>query len=235
VTPVRIEGSVALVTGANRGVGRAFTLALVERGARTVYACARDPQRITDPDVTPVLLDITDPDNVDAAAEWCADVTLVVNNAGILRASSLLDAPTLDDARAEVETNLFGTLSVCRAFAPVLAANGGGALVNMLSALSFFSIPQWGSYCVSKAAEWSMTNALRMELSRQGTLVVGVHAGLIDTDMAAAAEGPKITAEEVVAQALDAVEAGRREVLADPRTRAVKAALSSDLETLYRL
>jgi NAD(P)-dependent dehydrogenase (short-subunit alcohol dehydrogenase family) len=232
---VRIEGSVALVTGANRGLGRAFARALVERGARTVYACARDPRRITDPDVTPITLDITDLHDVATAAERCSDVTLLVNNAGILRASPVLDTPTLDAARAEMETNLFGTLSMCRAFAPVLAANGGGAMINMLSVLSFFSIPQWGSYCVSKAAAWSMTNALRIELRRQGTLVVGVHAGLIDTDMAAGAEGPKTTAEEVARQAVDAVEAGRYEVLADERARQIKAALSKDVETIYGL
>ncbi|MGH7747679.1 MAG: SDR family oxidoreductase, partial [Candidatus Dormibacteria bacterium] len=213
--------------------GQAFARALVERGARTVYAGARDPQSIVDPGVTPIHLDITDPAGVAAAAARCADVTLLVNNAGILRAGSLLGAPSLDGAREELETNLFGTLAMCRAFAPVLGGNGGGAVVNMLSVLSFFSITPWASYCVSKAAAWSMTNALRLELREQGTLVVGVHAGLIDTDMSAGAEGPKITAESVAAQTFDAVEAGREEVLADERARHIKAALSGDLELIY--
>jgi NAD(P)-dependent dehydrogenase (short-subunit alcohol dehydrogenase family) len=227
-----IEGSVALVTGANRGLGQAFARALLERGARTVYAGARDPRRIIDRGVIPIELDITDASSVAAVAERCGDVTLLVNNAGIARMASLLGAPSLDDARAEMETNLFGTLSMCRAFAPVLGANGGGALINMLSIASFRALPILGSYAASKAAEWSMTNTIRSELAGQGTLVVGVHAGFIDTDMAAGVDAPKSSPEEVVAQVLDAVEAGRVEVLADDRTRAAKAALSNIPEVM---
>ncbi|MGW1991257.1 SDR family oxidoreductase [Embleya sp. NPDC001921] len=230
---MKIAGSVALVTGANRGLGRAFTRALVERGARTVYAGARDPSTVTDPGVTPIELDITDPDQVADVARRLDDVDLLVNNAGVSRSASFLTAESLDPARAEIETNYFGTLSVSRAFAPVLARNGGGALVNMLSVLSFMTIPRVGSYSASKAAAWSLTNALRLELAAQGTLVVGVHAGFIDTDMAAGVQLPKIAPADVAAQTFDAVEAELYEVLVDHYSHDAKAALSADSEVLY--
>lgn len=218
---MKIDGSIVLVTGANRGLGRAFAQALLERGASKVYGGARDPGTVTDPGVVPVRLDITDPAQVAAAAERCGDVTLLINNAGILRGGGLLGDPK--GARAEMETNFFGTLEMSRAFAPLLA---GGALVNVLSVLSWLSLPQVASYAASKAAAWSLTNGLRNELRAQGTLVVGVHAGFIDTDMAAGVDGPKISPAEVVAQTLDAIEADREEVLADQVTREVKAGLT---------
>ncbi|MGW4960100.1 SDR family oxidoreductase [Nonomuraea sp. NPDC004186] len=226
---MKISGSVALVTGANRGLGAAFAQALLDRGARTVYAAARNPATITGTNLTPIELDVTDPAAVAAAAERCGDVDLLVNNAGISRSGS----SDLDSARAEMDTNYFGTLSMSRAFAPVLARNGGGALVNVLSVLSFITFPQASGYAASKAAAWSLTNALRLELKEQGTHVLGVHAGYIDTDMAAHVTGPKITPEEVVAQALDALETGAYEVLADAISRQSKAGLSGELEHLY--
>ncbi|MBB5780138.1 SDR family oxidoreductase [Nonomuraea jabiensis] len=226
---MKISGSVALVTGANRGLGAAFAQALLDRGARTVYAAARNPATITGTNLTPVELDVTDPAAVAAAAERCGDVDLLINNAGISRSGS----PDLDSARAEMDTNYFGTLSMSRAFAPVLARNGGGALVNVLSVLSFITLPQASGYAASKAAAWSLTNALRLELKEQGTHVLGVHAGYIDTDMAAHVTGPKITPAEVVAQTLDALETGAYEVLADAISRQSKAGLSGELERLY--
>jgi NAD(P)-dependent dehydrogenase (short-subunit alcohol dehydrogenase family) len=183
--------------------------------------------------VTPIALDITDPDRVAAVAKECADVSLLVNNAGVLKYSTFIGAPNLDGARAEMETNYFGTLRMCRAFAPVLAANGGGAIVNMLSITSFYTNPFNASYGASKAAGWSMTNGVRLELHHQGTLVVAVHAGFIDTDMAALTDAPKISPESVARQVFDAVEAGQIEVLADERTRTVKAELSRDQELIY--
>src|SRR6202042_2996098 len=143
------------------------------------------------------------------------DVTLLVNNAGVLGYSSFIGTPTLAPARLEMETNYFGTLRMCRAFAPVLAASGGGAIVNMLSVTSFYTNPLDASYGASKAAAWSMTNGVRLELHHLGTLVVAVHASFIDTEMAALASGPKDSPESVVGQALDAVAAGQIEVLAD--------------------
>ena len=230
---MRIDGSVALVTGANRGLGRAFARELVSRGAAKVYGAARNPAAVTEPGVTPVALDITDADRVAQVARQCADVSLLVNNAGVLKYSTFTSAPSLDAARAEMETNYFGTLSMCRAFAPVLAANGGGAIVNMLSVTSFYTNPIDASYGASKAAEWSLTNGIRVELHHQGTLVVAVHASFIDTDMAALTSEPKDSPESVARQAFDAVEAGQVEVLADERTRFVKASLSRDHELIY--
>jgi NAD(P)-dependent dehydrogenase (short-subunit alcohol dehydrogenase family) len=230
---MKIAGSIALVTGAGRGLGRAFAAELVSRGAAKVYGAARDPAAVTAARVTPVELDITDPEGVARAAEQCADVSLLVNNAGVMKASTFMDAPSLDAARLEMETNYFGTLRMCRAFAPVLAANGGGAVVNMLSVTSFFTNPFNASYCASKAAEWSLTNGIRTELHHRGTLVVGVHAGFIDTDMVAGLDVPKISPESVAVAAFDAVEAGQVEVLVDDRSKSVKASLPRDHELIY--
>jgi NAD(P)-dependent dehydrogenase (short-subunit alcohol dehydrogenase family) len=230
---VRIDGSVALVTGTDRGLGRVFARELISRGAARVYGAARNPAAVTEPGVLPIALDITDPERVASVAHECADVTLLVNNAGVMKASPFIGAPSLDAARLEMEVNYFGTLSMCRAFAPVLASGGGGAIVNMLSVTSFFTSPLDPSYSASKAAELSLTNGIRMELSRQGTLVVAVHAGFIDTDMAAGIDAPKITPESVAQQTFDAVEAGEIEVLADERSRSIKASLSRDQELIY--
>ena len=230
---MKIAGSVALVTGAGRGLGRVFARELVSRGAAKVYGAARDPAAVTEPGVTPVALDITDPGRVAQVAAECGDVSLLVNNAGVMKASPFIGAPSVDAARIEMEVNYFGTLSMCRAFAPVLAAAGGGAIVNMLSVTSFFSSPLDPSYGASKSAEWSLTNAIRMELSGQGTLVVGVHASFIDTDMAAGIDAPKVSPESVARMAFDAVEVGQAEVLTDQRTREIKSELPRDQELIY--
>lgn len=223
----------ALVTGAGRGLGRELARELAQRGARTVYGAARNPDAITDPGIVPVRLDITDPGAVTRVAQQCPDVTLLVNNAGVLTGSPLIAAAAMDGARLELETNYLGTLRMCRAFAPVLAAGGGGALVNILSVVSFFTNPVNGSYSASKAAEWAMTNGVRIELAARGTLVMAVHAGFIDTDMSANVSLPKISPVEVARQVADAVEAGQIEVLADERTRRIKASLSRDHELIY--
>jgi NAD(P)-dependent dehydrogenase (short-subunit alcohol dehydrogenase family) len=230
---MRISGSVALVTGADRGLGRVYATELVRRGAARVYGAARHPEAVTVDGVTPVALDITDAARVAQVAAECADVSLLVNNAGVMKASTFTDAPSVDAARLEMETNYFGTLSMCRAFAPVLAARGGGAIVNMLSVTSFFTNPFNASYGASKAAEWSLTNGVRLELHHQGTLVVAVHAGFIDTDMAAGLDVPKISPESVATQVFDAVQAGQIEVLADERSKTIKAQLSRDQELIY--
>jgi NAD(P)-dependent dehydrogenase (short-subunit alcohol dehydrogenase family) len=231
---VPIAGARVLVTGANRGLGRAFAQTLLARGASVVYAGARDPEQVTVRGVQPIRLDITSADDVTAAAVRCADIDILVNNAGIMRFAPVLAAPGIDTARQEMETNYFGTLRMCRAFAPVLAANGGGALVNMLSIVSWFANPLNSSYCASKSAAWSLTNAARIELRRQGTLVTGVFVGVIDTEMGAAFQHlPKVSPQSVVDQALDGIEAGAEEVLCDDRTRSVKAALPNDLAVIY--
>jgi NAD(P)-dependent dehydrogenase (short-subunit alcohol dehydrogenase family) len=230
---MKIDGSVALVTGASRGLGLAYARELVSWGAAKVYGAARNLAAVTEPGVTPIALDITDPQRVAQVAAQCADVTLLVNNAGVMKASTFTSAPSLDAARLEMETNYFGTLSMCRAFAPVLAANGGGAIVNMLSVSSFYTNPFDASYGASKAAAWSLTNGVRLELHHQGTLVIAVHASFIDTDMAALADVPKDSPESVAQQVFDAVEANQIEVLADERSRTVKASLSRDHELIY--
>jgi NAD(P)-dependent dehydrogenase (short-subunit alcohol dehydrogenase family) len=231
----RIEGTTALVTGANRGLGKAFVQALLDRGAAKVYAGARDPGTVdvTDARVVPVQLDITNFDDVAATARDCSDVSLLVNNAGAMLVRPFLSAPDMSAARTEMETNYFGTLAMARAFAPVLGAAGGGSLVNMLSVVSWYAPPFNASYCASKSAQWALTNALRVELRTQGTLVVGVHAGFIDTDMAAAVDDPKISAHEVAGQTLDAIEKGQPEVLTDEWTRHVKNSVATDQDSLY--
>ena len=196
---MKVDGAAALVTGANRGLGAAIAQALLDAGAK-VYGAARDVTTITNQRVIPVPLDVTSDDDIANAARMCRDASIVVNNAGILRSSPSLASGAIDAARAEMETNFFGTMRTARAFAPVLRENGGGALVNMLSALSFVSMPQGATYSASKAAAWSLTNALRMELRGQGTLVVAVHAGFIDTDMAAGVDGEKVSPQSVATQ-----------------------------------
>jgi NAD(P)-dependent dehydrogenase (short-subunit alcohol dehydrogenase family) len=230
---MNIEGSVALVTGANRGLGEAFTRALLDNGAAKVYGGARDPGSITVPGVVPLKLDITSAADVAAAAALAGDVTLVINNAGISTGTAVLADDAVAGARREIETNVLGPLLVSRAFAPVLAANGGGAIVNVLSVLSWLAMPQTAMYSAAKAAAWSLTNSLRLELAPQGTLVVGVHVGFMDTDMAAGVEAPKVSPARVAEATLDALRAGRPEVLADDASRFVKAQLSGDLADLY--
>ena len=225
---MNLKNAVVLVTGANRGLGQAFAEAALAAGARKVYAAARDPDSITLEGVERVRLDVTRSDQIAAAARRCADVTLLVNNAGISRGSALLASGSAAAARAELDTNLFGPLEMSRAFAPLLAANGGGAIVNVLSVLSWINIPAAGSYCVSKSAAWAMTNGLRHELRAQGTQVVGVHVAFMDTNMARGVQGPKVSPGEVVQQVFDAIEQGRDEVLADALTRQVKQGLSAE-------
>jgi NAD(P)-dependent dehydrogenase (short-subunit alcohol dehydrogenase family) len=228
---MHIEGSVALVTGANRGLGAAYARALLQRGAAKVYAGARRPETITDPRLVPVRLDVTDRASIDEAARLARDVTLVINNAGVSTGT-----PTLGDEeglRQELEVNYFGPVAVSRRLAPVLADNGGGALVNVLSVLSWLSFPEGGGYSAAKAAMWAATNSMRLTLAEQNTLVVAVHVGYMDTDMASAVDAPKTPPELVAAATLDAVEAGEAEVLADETTRWVRAALSGELSALY--
>lgn len=229
---MKISGSVALVTGANRGIGRQFALALLERGASRVYATARNPALIDIPGVEVLQLDITDPASVAAAAARATDVDLLVNNAGISTYQNLVTGD-LEKIRLEMETHYFGTLGVVRAFAPVLAANGGGAILNVLSVLSWLSYDGANAYSAAKAAEWSLTNGIRLELAAQGTLVTGLHLGSTDTDMMAGWDGPKNDPADVVRVALDGIEAGQLEVLVDADSIHTKAALSADPSVLY--
>jgi NAD(P)-dependent dehydrogenase (short-subunit alcohol dehydrogenase family) len=229
---MQIKGCVALVTGASRGLGRAFSAGLLAAGAAKVYAAARDPTTLNVSGAQAIKLDITNAAEVARAAEQCGDVNLLINNAGVASFAPLLGSASMDAARAEMDTNYFGSLAMCRAFARVLARNGGGAIVNVLSVVSWFNAPPQGSYCASKAAEWSMTRGVRIELRRQNTLVVAVHAGYIDTDMASHIAGPKTPPADVVDATLRGIEAGAEEILTDERARAVKAATFSNPQSL---
>ncbi len=228
-----IEGSVALVTGSSRGLGRALTSSLIERGARRVYAGTRHLDDGMVQDSVPIRLDVTSKCEIEESVQTCSDVNLIFNNAVEARFSSLLSSEAVPDARAQMETNYFGPLAICQSFAPVLARNGGGAIVNICSIVSFFNAPTMASFCPTKAALWSMTNGLRMELRSQGTLVVAVHSGFIDTDLSAGLEVPKHKPKYMASLILDAVEAEQEQLLADERTKAMKAALPRDLELIY--
>ncbi len=231
---MKIAGSVALVTGANRGIGRRFVEQLLEQGASKVYATARRPELVDllGPEV--LALDITDPASVSAAAKAAGDVTLLVNNAGISTNTNLING-NLNTIRLEMDTHYYGTLAVVRAFAPVLAGNGGGAILNVLSALSWFSYDGTNAYSAAKAAEWSLTNGIRLELVGQGTLVTGLHLGAADTDIIAGSgyEGPLIDPVDVARAGLAGVEAGRIEVVVDDWSAHVKASLSADPGLFY--
>jgi len=228
-----IEHITALVSGANRGLGRQFAQQLVERGAK-VYAGARRPETVDIPGVIPVQLDITDPESVRRAAEVAGDVNVLVNNAGVSTRANLLESP-IDDIRLEMDTHYFGTLSVTRAFAPIIernvAENGGGAILNVLSVLSWAHFPASGAYSAAKAAEWALTDAIRTELAPKGIHVAGLHVGYMDTDMVSYVPADQKTDPAVVANlALDGLFAGKSEILGDELTRTVKAGLSEPRE-----
>ncbi|WP_069165079.1 SDR family oxidoreductase [Nocardia altamirensis] len=226
---VAIQDKAALVTGGRRGLGAALVDELLARGARKVYSTARSAYVDGRPEVVTAELEVRSADSVASLAELASDTQLVFNNAGALLPGSLLTGD-FDRVTETFDINVFGTLRVARAFAPILAANGGGALVNMHSVLSWLAGS--GAYGASKAAAWSVTNSLRIELAQQHTQVVGVHAGFIDTDMVSAIQAPKVTPVEVAARILDGLEAGHTEVLADAVTVDVKAALSGPVEQL---
>jgi len=215
----------ALVTGANRGLGKQFAAQLVERGAK-VYAAARRPETIDLAGVTPVQLDITDPESVARAAALAGDVNVLINNAGVSTGAQLLTG-SMDDVRQEMDTHYFGTLTVTRAFAPIIEANGGGSILNVLSVLSWAHVPAFGAYSAAKAAGWAMTDALRQELAPRGIHVAALHVGFMDTDMAGFVPAEqKIDPSTVAKLALDGLFAGEPEILADDLSRTVKAQLS---------
>jgi len=227
-----IAGSVALVTGANRGFGSRFATELLARGASKVYAAARNPASVDVPGVEVIALDLLDQASIDAAAEVAQDVTMLVNNAGVSIGQNLVRGDPAE-VRREMETNFFGTLAVTCAFADVLAANGGGAIINVLSALSFFSWDGATSCCASKAAEWSLAAGTRVELAPQGTHVLGLHLGGADTDMMAGYDGPLLDPTAVVRTALDGLEAGQVEVLVDEWSRTAKAGVAQEPAAFY--
>jgi len=231
---MKVAGSVALVTGANRGLGLAFAKALVERGATKVYAAARKPEAVTLKGVVPLKLDVTSDKDVVAAASAARDVNLLINNAGIARPGGFLAEGAVEAAREQFETNFVGPLRMARAFAPVLAKNGGGAIINVLSVASWMNGPMLATYGASKSAAWALTNGLRIELAPQATQVVGLHAGFIDTDLARNVDAAKSSPEDIVRTTLDALERGEGQVLADEVSRLVHRGLSADPPTYFQ-
>jgi len=224
---MKIKDSVVLVTGANRGIGLAFARELLARGARKVYAGARDPASVTLSGVQAVRLDVTKPEDVAAAAALASDVTLVINNAGVGQPGGFLAADSEDTSRRMLETNFYGVLRMSKAFAPALKANGGGGLLNVLSIVSWVNGGELAAYAASKSAAWSLTNSLRQELAAQKTQVLGLHMGYVDTDLIRDFDVPKTSPEDIVKRALDGLEAGADEVLADELTQQVKAGLTA--------
>ncbi len=224
---MKLDNATVLITGANRGIGLAFAQAALARGARKVYAGARDPKSVTLPGVTPIKLDVNSPADIEAAVREAGDTTLVINNAGIAQFGGFLAADAEARLRQQLETNVFGVLRVSRAFAPVLAANGGGALINVASVASWITSPALAGYAVTKSAAWSLSNGLRNELRGQKTQVLTLHMAFVDTDMTQGIASPKSTPQDIVARAFDALEAGADEALADELTQQVKLGLSA--------
>ncbi|MGW5191935.1 SDR family oxidoreductase [Kribbella sp. NPDC004138] len=225
-----LEGAVVLVTGGQRGIGKAIVDDLLTRGAAKVYATARTPRPSTDPRVVPLPLEVTDQASIDALAAAAPDVTVLINNAGASSPNSYLDA-SIEDVRAVFDANFFGPLQLTRAFVPIIERNGGGHILNAHSALSW--VARGGAYAATKAAFWLQTNAIRLELLDRGISVTGLHMGYVDTDMTSAVTAPKERPEDVAKHALDGIESGAYEVLADDTARDAKAATALDLTAVY--
>lgn len=222
---------VAVVSGANRGLGKELALELLARGAK-VYAGARNPESIHLPGAIPLQLDITDPESVKAAAEIAVDATLLVNNAGSSTGASLLTGE-LYDIHLEFNTHVFGTLSMMRTFAPVIEKNGGGSILNILSALSWINTGGAGAYSSAKSAQWGLTNALRLELAAKNVRVAGLHVGYMDTDMTAGIEAPKSNPTDIAKMAIDGIQSGLYEIIADEISRNVQQGLAGGVSALY--
>jgi NAD(P)-dependent dehydrogenase (short-subunit alcohol dehydrogenase family) len=227
VFAMKLENAVVLITGANRGLGLAFAKEALARGARKVYAAARNPASITLEGVIPLKLDVNNPEDVARIAHDCADVTLLINNAGVAETGGFLSDDAEAMLRHQLETNLFGPLRLSRSFAPVLANNGGGGIINVLSIASWITGPLLATYSATKSAAWSMTNALRQELTAQHTHVLGLHVGFIDTDLTSGMDVHKISPELVVTRTFDGLEQSAHQVLADETTQQVHQSFST--------
>ena len=235
---MKIKGSVALVTGANRGVGRAYIKVLLEMGAAKIYATARDAAKIADlaqPGIVEIMaLEITNADQVNAAVAKAKDVNLLINNAGVNKMSGFIAAKSIAGARDEMEANYFGTLQMCRAFAPVLKANGGGAISNVVTIVARVTIPMLGSYCASKWALYSLTQGVRAELAKQGTFVGSVNPGAIDTDMAKGMDMAKLDPADVAWQSLKAIEDGVEDIFIGEMAQGMIAGARADEKAMEK-
>jgi NAD(P)-dependent dehydrogenase (short-subunit alcohol dehydrogenase family) len=225
-----IKNSVALVTGANRGLGKAYVAALLAAGAQKIYAGARNPASVspTDDRIVPILLDVTSETDVSEAAVSCSDTTLLVNNAGAMFMTPVMAENAEAVMRAEMEVNVYGALRMMKAFAPVLRRNGGGTIANVLSVVSWYVYPLNSTYCASKHAALAVTNGARIQLKGQGVHVVGVYAGFIDTDMAAQFDGAKTSPRQVAERTLDGIRLRENHVLADDGALQIRKALNKN-------
>lgn len=225
---MNLHDTVVLVTGANRGLGQQLAQAFLAAGAKKVYAAARQPDAVRSPGVTPLQLDVTDPASIAAAVQAAPDVSILVNNAGIILGGDALAADAASKLRQEVEVNAIGPLLMAQAFAPTLRAQGGGAIVNVLSVLSFFNLPGAATYSASKSAAWNLTNALRGALRPQNTRVLAAHMGFMDTDMTKGIDAAKSSPAEIAQRIVAALQADQEEVLADTLSQQLKAGLTAD-------
>ncbi|MDZ8056460.1 MAG: SDR family oxidoreductase [Aulosira sp. ZfuVER01] len=237
---MNINGSVVLVTGANRGIGKAFVKALSDADASRIYATARNVDSLKEivaihpKRIIPLELDITNLEQIAQIAEIAQDVNLLINNAGVLGTGGFFSPSSLEIARWEMETNYFGGLYMIQAFAPILKRNGGGAIANLLSLASFVNVPMFGSYCASKAAFYSLTQGVRAELAQQGTLVVGVFPGTVDTDMGAKVPLDKVSPSEIALSTLQAIEQGIEDVNPDSMSQQVCASIKQDAKAVEK-
>lgn len=229
MTP-RLRDAVVLVTGANGGLGQQFVTQALDRGAAKVYATARTPREWSDPRACYLHLDVLDFESIASAASAASDTTIVINNAGIVRRGPLVTAE-LANVRLLFETNFFGALEVGRVFAPVLASNGGGVLLDVLSTLAWSHTG--GAYSAAKAALWAATDSLRLELAPYGTLVTGLVLGWTRTPMTEEFDAPMNDPADIVRAALDGIEAGETEILADQESVELKLALAQPVEKMY--
>lgn len=213
---MNLTTTTALVTGVNRGIGRAVTLALQSAGVAKIYAASRNGDAPEGSGIIPITLDITDASSVETAAQACPDVTLLVNNAGIVRGGGPLSAPTLDGLRAEMETNVFGTIALTRAFAPLIRQNGGGTIATLASILSLAPIPQVGTYAASKAALHSLMLSLRAELQGSGVGVLSLLPAFVDTDMTAGVAQEKLTPEQIAEALINGLRNDETEIYPGP-------------------
>jgi NAD(P)-dependent dehydrogenase (short-subunit alcohol dehydrogenase family) len=225
---MKIKDSVVLITGANRGIGAAFVEAFQAAGASKIYAASRSLSDVVREGVVPIKLDVTQPADIRRAAESCTDVAIIINNAGILAPAAALADDVEEAFSRQIEVNVLGPMRLTRAFAPILRANGGGAIVTMHSVMSWLTVGGSTPYSASKAAMWAFTNGMRIQLAKQNTQVVGVHVGFVDTDMTTGIDTPKIAARDVVTQVLQGIEAGVPEVLVDDITRTVRSSFCTD-------
>lgn len=230
---MKTQDSVVFISGASRGLGLAFAHEALERGAKKVYAGVRSLTEAKTPGIVQVKLDVTNPDSIAAAVKQCDDTTVLVNNAGIARlTSSTLDPTLIDIAREVFETNYYGMILLSQAFAPILAQNEGGAVINVLSDATWYARPMLAAYSASKSAAWSFTNALRIDLRSQKTLVLGLHVGFMDTDMTKGFEMKKTSPRQVAEAALIGIEDNKEEILADDFTKEVKQSFCNE-QSMY--